>query len=46
MNKVVKLSDDINFVSMKKILVINNYDSFVFNIVQLLRESEIGRAHV
>jgi anthranilate synthase component II len=25
---------------MKKILVINNYDSFVYNIVQLLRESE------
>ncbi len=42
MNKVVKLSDDINFVSMKKILVINNYDSFVFNIVQLLQESALS----
>lgn len=26
---------------MKKILVINNYDSFVFNIVQLLRETPL-----
>lgn len=42
MNKIVKLPDDINFVSMKKILIINNYDSFVFNIVQLLRESSLS----
>lgn len=27
------------FAAMKKILVIDNYDSFVFNIVQLLREA-------
>ena len=27
---------------MKKILVINNYDSFVFNIVQLLRETPLA----
>lgn len=29
----------INFASVKKILVIDNYDSFVYNVVQLLRES-------
>lgn len=29
------------FAPMKKILIIDNYDSFVYNIVQLLRESPI-----
>lgn len=27
------------FVSMKKVLVVDNYDSFVYNVIQLLREA-------
>ena len=29
-----------------KLLMIDNYDSFTFNIVQYFGELEIGRAHV
>ena len=31
---------------MTSILVIDNYDSFVYNLVQYLAQLEIGRAHV
>ena len=29
------------FVFMKKVLVIDNYDSFVYNVIQLLREAVV-----